>query len=201
MKRYFTLIELLVVIAIIAILAAMLLPALNQARERAEATKCVSNFKQLGTATHMYAGDNGDLICWTANKSSMNEVGWGREINHGLLYSKGYIQSTAVFHCPTYAKRRTIHSNGWFDAHLSGNLFVPAAGTYNWSYKITEKPDNGGQFALFCDDAIWAPKDGGVMLHNGGTRSNAGMLDGSVKAVNIGVINGTYKWDWAILNK
>ncbi len=81
MKKIFTLIELLVVIAIIAILASMLLPALNQARNKAKDIKCTSNLKQLGTYMIMYTASNDDIVPMIYGNFSIES---GGKNEHGI---------------------------------------------------------------------------------------------------------------------
>jgi prepilin-type N-terminal cleavage/methylation domain-containing protein/prepilin-type processing-associated H-X9-DG protein len=124
-QRAFTLIELLVVIAIIAILAAMLLPALGRAKQRAWATSCLSNVKQIGLAGRMYADDHADAL----PRSAHTGQSWVNTL-------QPYCSGTNLWHCSRDGNKTRAFSYAINDYLLPSNA---GDGMSDYS-KITRVP-------------------------------------------------------------
>ena len=193
-RNTFTLIELLVVIAIIAILAAMLMPALAKAREKARAISCVNKLKQLSTWSCLYCDDNDDYY-WpyidAANRA------WGHAQTHAFSQS-GYVQNVDILMSnDRWGNSLPYTPNGPLDCpSYQPAYFTPAAQAWDYGMNVHTyyNPDSnvGGNWntgsrrnlaTTPSDLAIFADCTTGYTNFCATTKTTAHHWDGSTSAV------------------
>ena len=208
MKRNFTLIELLIVIAIVAILASMLLPALNSARKKGRQTKCVSNFKQCGTALVMYCDTNNQYFPPFCGTTSDKEWWHYIAVDQGWVPKRedwtwrSALKSLRFFVCPEEPLLAVLNYGSYLPMHtINKSFYYGSAGAKSSrvsepsnTIQTFEQVPSGNLGTAWISSGDWNQDYGIVhpavsMRHSG--RSNILYCDGHVAApAKIG------KWQW-----
>lgn len=213
MKRSFTLIELLIVIAIIAILAGMLLPALNNAREKSRSIKCVSNLKQCGTGWLLYGNDfYGFMPLNQPDVAANNPIlsPWDAFVGPWRNSTKtikagNYIQNSGAFRCPLTMKLNTYSlGRAYGGLQLNQTTYIQRRPEDWWKHRLVagvvqywpKSPSKN--YALIDSVAVSGGATGDqfagvdlspataartIHMRHPGNTANAWMLDGSAKTM------------------